>query len=110
MKDKLKVVTRIKKTIIYFDKLLENYPHKHLDIKNNINKSLYDLLELVYLSNEFDRDKNLSLSLAKLQMIDFYLYLSYKNDIIGKKNFEKLSKHLLDIRNMIYGLKNYEEI
>ena len=88
MNDKLKVAIRIKKTIIYIEKLLENFPHKHINIKNNISNSMYDLLELVYLSNEYEKEKNLSLSIVKLQMIDFYLYLSYKNEIIGKKNFE----------------------
>ena len=34
-------------------------------------------------------------------MVDYYLKLSYKEEIISKKKYESISKHLLEINLMI---------
>ena len=36
MKDKLLIITKLKRTIEYIDKSLDNYPHKHIELKNKI--------------------------------------------------------------------------
>jgi len=108
LNDKLMIATRLKKSIIYIENMLDNYPHRFIEIKKNISCSLYEMLECVYLANiGYDREKNQSLSLVKLQMIDFYLLLSYKKEIITKKKFESIAKHLNEIGKMITGWKNY---
>ena len=84
--DRLLIAVRLKKTIIYIENILENFPHKYIEIKAHISNSLYEMLEFVYLANSgYDKDKNKNLSIVKLQMIDFYLVLSYKKNIISKK-------------------------
>ena len=72
---------------------------------------MYEMLEYIYLANtNIEREKNISLSIVKLQMVDFYLLLAYKNELIGRKKYEGISKHLLEIKNMMFGYKNYEKI
>jgi hypothetical protein len=34
-------------------------------------------------------------------MLDYYLKLSYKEQIISKKKYESISKHLLEIKLML---------
>ena len=68
------------------------------------------MLEYVYLANSgYDKERNRNLSIIKLQMVDFYLMLSYKKNLIGKKKFEGIIKHLEEIYKMLYGWKNYNE-
>ncbi|MGM9850504.1 MAG: hypothetical protein ACI31V_06375 [Bacilli bacterium] len=72
---------------------------------------MYEMLEYIYLANtNIEREKNISLSIVKLQMVDFYLLLAYKNELIDRKKYEGISKHLLEIKNMMFGYKNYEKI
>ena len=108
--DRLLIAVRLKKTIIYLENILENFPHKYIEIRTNISKTLYEILECIYLANNgFEKEKNKNLSIIKLQMIDFYLMLSYKKNLIGKKKFEGISKHLEEIAKMLYSWKNYNE-
>ena len=108
--DRLLIAVRLKKTIIYLENILENFPHKYIEIRTNIIKTLYEILECIYLANNgFEKEKNKNLSIIKLQMIDFYLMLSYKKDLIGKKKFEGISKHLEEISKMLYSWKNFNE-
>ena len=104
--DRLLIAVRLKKTIIYIENILENFPHKYIEIKSHISNSLYEMLECIYLANSgFEKEKNQNLSIIKLQMVDFYLMLSYKKNLIGRKKLEGISKHL----KMLYGWKNYNE-
>jgi len=110
MKDKLLIVDKIKKTIIYIDSMLDNYPHRYIELRSNINNSLYELLNNVYLANDkVDDLNNKKRSIINIKIIDFYLMLSYKKKLISKKKYENLSKHLLEIKNMIYGWIGYNE-
>ena len=108
--DRLLIATRLKKTIIYIENILENYPHKYIEIKSHISRALYDMLECIYLANSgYEKDKNKNLCIVKLQIVDFYLMVSYKKNLIGKKKFEGISNHLLEISKMLYSWKNYNE-
>lgn len=110
MKDKLLIIDKIKKTIIYIDSMLDNYPHRYIELRSNINNSLYELLNNVYLANDkVDDLNNKKRSIINIKIIDFYLMLSYKKKLISKKKYENLSKHLLEIKNMIYGWIGYNE-
>ena len=48
MQDKLLIVTNLKKTIMYIEKTVINYPNKYKVLKDKIISSLYDILELTY--------------------------------------------------------------
>ena len=108
--DNAKIVLRLKKTIIYVDKILDNFPKKELVLKQGISNSLYECLEYsydVYYSNDINIIRTI---LTKLKMIDFYLKISFDKNIISRKNISNLGIHLRDITNMYYGwLKNYEK-
>lgn len=106
MKDKLLIATKCKKTIEYILKTIENYPHKYLEIKNNISKTCFDILENIYISN-IDKN-NKKLLIPKIKMLDYYLKLSYKNNIITKRKYEVVSNYLLELVKMVIGWSNEE--
>ena len=100
--DKLLIITKLKKTYEYILKSLENYPHKYLELKQHIDRTMLDMIELCYISNNgYDKEKNKIISLSKLSMVDYYLKLSYKQEVISKKKYESISKHLLEIKLML---------
>lgn len=110
MKDNLLIITRIKKTIEYAYKHLENYPKKYIELKKNIIGSLFSILEFCYLANDgYDVNKNKAYVIVKITMVDYYFKLSYKNDLITKKRYEMLSRHLLEINKMINAWKRNDE-
>lgn len=110
MNDKLLIITKIKRTIEYIDKSLENYPHKYMEIKRKLIDNLFELLEYSYMANnDLDRYDNQSICIVKVEMIDYYLKLSYKKDIISKKKYESISKHLIELSKMLFSWRSYEE-
>lgn len=108
--DKLMIITRIKKSYEYINKNLENFPHKYINLKNNIENTLFEMLELCYRANyNLEKNNNQLMCLAKLSMLDYYLKLSYKEEIISKKKFESIAKHLREIQAMIIKWKDIDE-
>ena len=102
--DKLLIITKLKKTYEYISKSLENYPHKYIELKHHIDVAMLEMLELCYIANNgYDKERNQIICISKLSMIDYYLKLSYKQDIILKRKYESISKHLLEIKLMIKG-------
>lgn len=106
MNDKLLIASKYKKTIEYILKLTDNYPHKYLDLKTNISSTCFEILEYIYISN-IDK-KNKKLIIPKIKMLDYYLKLSYKYNIITKKKYEVVSNYLLELTKMIMGWINEE--
>lgn len=116
MKDKkyreLLVITNIKKTILYFDGILINFPKKDYILKNKIELILYDLLEEIYMANylyENERINKLFICLTKIKMLDFYINICFKKTIISYKKFINLCSILNNIVKLIYGFINYEK-
>lgn len=110
MNDKLLIITRVKKTIEYVNRTLNNFPKKDIELKRHIIDSLFLILEYCYLANNnYEKEKSRTLAMVKISLVDYYLKLSYKKDLISKKQYESLSKHLLEINKMIYAWKNNEE-
>ena len=87
--DRLLIAVRVKKTIIYLEDILDNFPHKNLELKKNISNTMYEILECIYLANMgYEKEKNKALALVKMQMIDFYLLVSYKKILLVRKILE----------------------
>ncbi|MBQ9298597.1 MAG: four helix bundle protein [Clostridia bacterium] len=108
--DKLLIITRLKKTYEYTLKSLENYPHKYLELKKHIDTTILEMIELCYIANYGCKvEENKILAISKLSMVDYYLKLSYKNEIISKKKYESISKHLLEIQLMLKSWLNINE-
>ena len=51
MRDELVLVKDIKKTILYVDKMLINFPRSEKILRDKINNTSFEILELVYFSN-----------------------------------------------------------
>lgn len=106
MNDKLLIASKFKKTIEYIFDITDNYPHKYIELKTRIINTSFDILENIYISNiDILNKKNV---IPKIKMLDYYIYLSYKYNIIKKKKFITISGYLLEITKMILGWKNEE--
>jgi len=104
MNDRFLVVRHVKEFIYSIDEMVVNFPRKDFVIKNRIINDSLDIVELIYLVNSNDLNKELRYKiLSKLSMIDFYLEKSYKNNIISEKILKKYSNKLANITKLIYG-------
>lgn len=106
MNDKLLIASKYKKTIEYILKITDNYPHKYIDLKSNISNTCFAILENIYIGNVNKNNKKLVI--PKIKMLDYYLKLSYKYNIITKRKYEVVSNYLLEITKMIIGWINEE--
>ena len=101
MQDKLLIVSKIKKTILYVDYVLINFPNTEHILKNNIISNFYDLLELVYKANIHKDIFFMKESIVKIRMIEYYIKISLEKKIISYKKYENIGKFLLEINKMI---------
>lgn len=105
--DKFKVINETKKFILYMKEILVNYPRKHYILKDRIEKTSYEILELIYLTNMVDdRLYNQKVILSKISMLDFYLEISYNDEIISLKKLNQGTRLLDIIKKLIYGWIN----
>lgn len=107
------LLSKVQRTINYYNKILINYPKNEVILKQNIEKSLYDLIRYLFSYNINDTDrikqKYLKDFLVELSMLDFYTHTSYVKKIIGKHQFEVLTNFILEIRKIYYGLVKNEK-
>lgn len=106
MKDNFKIITKIKRMIIYIDKIIVNFPANEKVLKDKITSSMYDILELTYLANEINNDKRILYKkkiITKFKMVDFYF------KIACDKKYIKIGNHLLEIIKQVYGWIKYEK-
>ena len=111
--DKLLIITRIKKTIIYLDGIIDNFPTKEIVLRDKLKSTIFDLLEIAYLANSSEnkeRKKFQKELLVKIKLLDFYIKISCDKKIINYKRYEKIGKHLLEITKLVQAwIKNDEE-
>lgn len=102
--DRFNVINEIKRFVEYTDEILVNYPKKSYVLKDQIEKTSYDILELVYYTNiipdRLDYQKKI---IAKLSMLDYYLELSYNKRYISLKKMNQGSRMIETIRKLMYG-------
>ena len=113
MKDKLNLVNNIKKTIIYLDKVVENFPRSEHILKDKIKSTSFDILELVYYSNTLTTKERINLQkqiVSKIKMLDFYFKISVDKKYINYKKYTKIGNFLLNITKQIYGWIKYETV
>lgn len=92
MKDNLIICNNIKKLIIYLDKIIKNFPNNEKVIKDKILSTLFEILELVYFTNELnykDRVIYQKKIISKIKVIDFYFKLCFEKNIFLIKNISK---------------------
>ena len=106
MKDKLLIITRIKESIIYIDKIIINFPNKETVLRDNITKTLYKILYLSYKANITQNKYYKQELLIQIKMIDFYLSISLNKKYITYKKYIKIVNHLIEITKMIQSWLN----
>lgn len=109
---KLIIITKLKNTIFYIEKILNNFPKKESVLKDKLELVLYDLLENLYYSNYLyknERINNLYLCLSKIKMLDFYIKICLNKGIISYKKFINICEYLNEIVKMLYGWINSEK-
>ena len=108
MNSNFALLNNSKKTIAYINKQLINYPKSEVVLKNNIEKNMYELIELIfsYSISDIERIKLKYLKdlIIKLSMLDFYIATSFEKRIISKKKFESTAMYIVEIRKLAYGL------
>ncbi len=110
MKDNFKIIINIKKTILYLDKVLINFPNNEKVLKDKIGSTMYDILELTYLANELNDKIYKKKIIVKIKMIDFYLKISCDKKYISYKKYIKISNYLLNILKSLYAWVKYEKV
>ena len=112
MNSNFALLNNTKKTIAFINKQLINYPKSEVVLKQNIEKNMYELIELIfsYSINDVERIKIKFLKdlIIKLSMLDFYIATSFEKRIISKKKFESTSMFIIEIRKIAYGLVRNE--
>ncbi len=102
----LLVINRLKNFCFKVREIVINFPKKELLIKDKIISDSLDIIEEVYYINTLRRN-NVNKSdkarlISKLNMLDFYIYYIYKNNIINEKTFNNLSKEITEITKILY--------
>ena len=101
MQDKLLISSKIKKTIEYVRKIVNNYPHEYINLRDKILNTFYELLELTYYANSFKEIKYMKTIVIKIKMIEYYIKISCDYKLINFKKFENIGKYLLEINLMV---------
>lgn len=108
MNSNFALLNNSKKTIAYINKQLINYPKSEVILKQNMEKNMYDIIELIfsYSISDIERIKTKYLKdlIIKLSMLDFYVATSFEKRIISKKRFESTAMYIIEIRKIAYGL------
>ncbi len=111
MKDELLIITKVKKTILRFNKIVANFPRNEIILRDNIKSEMYSLLKNTYLANNFieERKKYQNLMLVNIKMVDFYINEAHTSKYITDKQYISIGSHLLEIFKMIKGWVNIEK-
>lgn len=109
MQDKLILNNKIKKTIIYVEKIIDNFPNKYYVLKDKIILSFYQLLELAYKANIHKEKIYMKEILVKIRMIEYYIKVSFNKKLISYKKFDNIGKYLLEINKMVNSWIIYEK-
>lgn len=101
MQDKFIIAFKVKKTIEYVKKTVDNYPHKYLTLKNNIMDSFYTLLRLSYKASIYKDINIMKDIIVEIKMIEYFVSVSCNYELISYKKFNNIGKYLLEITAMI---------
>lgn len=103
-KDKFVVIINIKDFINFVDSIIINYPKKEHILKDRLQETSYYLLELAYLGNVVDEKSEIQKKMiSKINMLDFYLEVSYNKKCISQKKLNAACRKLEIITKMVYG-------
>ena len=111
--DNFKLLSNSEKTIDYINKLLVNYPKKEIILKQNIEKTMYLIIENIFSYRIEDtiriKQKYLKMLVIQIAMLDYYMRISYKKKIISSKKYMAVSNFLIEMRKLSYGVIRSEK-
>jgi len=111
--ENFKLLSNLEKTINYINKELLNYPRYDVVLRNNIESTMYILVELVHsyriTTNNRIKEKNLNDFIIKLSMLDYYMRVSYEKKIINSHKLTVITNYLIEIRKIVYGVIRSEK-
>lgn len=108
MNNNFKIEFKLKDFILDLDDILINFPKREYILKDKIEKTSLEILELIFLVNNTNDKSYIDIILSKISILDFYLEKSYKKKYINKKLLERKIYELTIITKMIYGWKKYD--
>ena len=111
--ENFKLLSNLEKTINYINKELLNYPRYDVVLRNNIESTMYNLVELIHsyriTTNNRIKEKNLNDFIIKLSMLDYYMRVSYEKKIINSHKLTVITNYLIEIRKIVYGVISSEK-
>lgn len=111
--ENFKLLSNLEKTINYINKELLNYPRYDVVLRNNIECTMYNLVELIHsyriTTNNRIKEKNLNDFIIKLSMLDYYMRVSYEKKIINSHKLTVITNYLIEIRKIVYGVIRSEK-
>ena len=111
--ENFKLLSNLEKTINYINKELLNYPRYDVVLRNNIESTMYNLVELIHsyriTTNNRIKEKNLNDFIIKLSMLDYYMRVSYEKKIINSHKLTVITNYLIEIRKIVYGVIRSEK-
>lgn len=110
--EQLELINDYKKTMKFLEKTIQVFPKSERVLKDRMIDNLYEILELIYMSNiTNDRKLYQSKVIAKLKMLDFYLSQSLEKNYIGYDKYNKCGNYLIKIVNLTeaWMISTYEK-
>ena len=106
------MLNKTMKTNEYITDLLLSFPNKEKVLKDYMESTMYDLIELIHYININTgriKEKYLKDFVVKLSMLDYYTLVSYQKKYISKHKREVIGRFLEEIRKISYGVIRNEQ-
>lgn len=108
-----KLLSNLEKTINYINKELINYPKYDVILRNQIELTMYQMVEIIHSYRISTitkiKSKNLNDFIIKLSMLDYYMRISYEKKIINTHKLTVITNYLIEIRKIAYGVIRSEK-
>lgn len=113
MNNNFNLLNKMKKTNLYIESLIKNFPKKEFVLKNNLEKSMFKTIELIFtynLQSTFRlKEKYLKDLIVELSMLNYYTELCYERKFISKHQRDVVGRYLIEIRKMVFGVIQNEK-
>ena len=82
MNNKFNLEIKMKEFILDNDTIIINFPKREYILKDKIETTSLEILELIFLANNTNNNDYIDIILSKISMLDFYLEKSYKRKFL----------------------------
>lgn len=108
MNTNFNILNKMKKTNLYIENLIKNFPKKEVILKNNLEQSMFKAIELIFTYNIQTtfriKEKYIKDFIIEISMLNYYIEFSYERKFISKHQRDVVGRYLIEIRKMIYGV------